>query len=167
MGNTQGEATPRGANHLHIDLDTLTGLTEHPGELAGYGPVIADIARQVAQEQADAEWRWSLTHPQTGEVLHDGITRRRPTKALRHTVEARDTTCVFPGCRMPAVDCDLDHLTRWADGGPTTEHNLAPACSHDNQLKERHHWTCQRLPNGDYQWTTQLGHTYTTRNRSP
>ena len=68
---------------------------------------------------------------------------------------------------MPSVDCDLDHLTRWADGGPTTKHNLAPACSHDNQLKERHRWTCQRLPNGNYQWTSQLGHTYTTRNRSP
>ena len=50
---------------------------------------------------------------------------------------------------MPSVDCDLDHLTRWADGGPTTKHNLAPACSHDNQLKERHRWTCQRLPNGN------------------
>jgi len=167
IGNTAGKTTSSGANHLHIDLDTLTGLSEHPGELAGYGPVIADVARQVAQEQADAEWRWSVTDPQTGEILHDGITKRRPTAALRRSVEARDTICVFPGCRMPAVDCDLDHLTRWADGGPTTKHNLAPACSHDNQLKERHHWTCQRLPNRDYQWTSKLGHTYTTRNRSP
>lgn len=63
---------------------------------------------------------------------------------------------------MPAVDCDLDHMKRWADGGPTTKHNLAPACPHDNLLKERHRWTYHRLPNGDYQWTSKLGHTCTT-----
>jgi hypothetical protein len=156
-----------GGVHLSSGLDTLVGLAAHPGELNGYGPVIADIARQVAAQQEDAEWRWSVTHPATGEVIHDGITQRRPTTALRRRVEARDQTCVFPGCRMPAVDCDLDHMKRWADGGPTTERNLAPACRHDNLLKERHHWTCRRLPNGDYQWTSRLGHTYTTNRKPP
>jgi hypothetical protein len=143
-----------GGVHLYSDLDTLAGLAAHPGELNGWGPVIADVARQVAEEQQDTEWRWSVTHPQTGEIIHDGITRRRPTTTLRRSVEAKDHTCIFPGCRMPAVDCDLDHLKRWADGGETTEDNLAPACRHDNLLKERHHWTCQRLPNGTYRWTT-------------
>jgi hypothetical protein len=156
-----------GGVHLSSDLDTLVGLAAHPGELGGYGPVIADIARQVAAQQQDTEWRWSITHPATGEVIHDGITQRRPSTALRRTVEARDQTCVFPGCRMPAVDCDLDHIKRWADRGATTERNLAPACRHDNLLKERHHWTYQRLPNGDYQWTTKLGHTYTTSGKPP
>jgi hypothetical protein len=156
-----------GGTHLHADLDTLVGLAAHPGKLNGYGPVIADIARQVAEEQQDTEWRWSITDPATSQLLYDGVTRRRPNAALRRHVQARDQTCVFPGCRMPAVDCDLDHLTRWADGGPTTEHNLAPACRHDNLLKEQHHWTCQRLPNGDYQWTTKLGHTYTTNRKPP
>jgi hypothetical protein len=68
---------------------------------------------------------------------------------------------------MPAVDCDLDHMKRWADGGPTTERNLAPACRHDNLLKERYGWTCRRLPNGTYQWTTKLGHTYTNNRKPP
>jgi hypothetical protein len=171
QGNTTANdptrKTAAGGVHLTSGLDTLVGLAAHPGELNGYGPVVADIARQVAEQQEDAEWRWSVTHPETGEVIHDGITRRRPTTALRRHVEARDQTCVFPGCRMPAVDCDLDHMERWADGGPTTEQNLAPACRHDNLLKERHRWTCRRLPNGDYQWTSQLGHTYTTSGEKP
>ena len=166
LGNATGK-TAGGGTHIHTDLDTLVGLAAHPGELAGYGPVIADIARQVAAQQEDAEWRWSVTDPATGDVIHDGITRRRPSAALRRTAEARDQTCTFPGCRMPAVDCDLDHLTRWADGGPTTKANLAPACSHDNQRKERHGWQCQRLPNGDYQWTSRLGHAYTTTRKPP
>jgi 5-methylcytosine-specific restriction endonuclease McrA len=132
-----------------------------------FGPVVADVARKVVEAQQAAEWRWSVTDPDTGQVLYDGTTRRRPTSALRRRVQARDQTCVFPGCRMPAVDCDLDHIKRWADGGATTQRNLAPACRRDNLLKEQHHWTYQRLPNGDYQWTTKLGHTYTTNRKPP
>ncbi len=153
--------------HLQSDLDTLTGLAAHPGELNGYGPVIADVARQVAEKQQAAEWRWSVTDPNTGQIIHDGITRRRPTAGMRRSVEARDTTCVFPGCRMPAVDCDIDHTTRWADGGKTCECNQAPLCRHSHITKDTHGWKYQRLPNGNYQWTSKLGHTYTTRNRSP
>ena len=75
----------------------------------GYGPVIADIARQVAENQPGAEWRWSLTHPDSGMVLDNGTTRRRPSTGQRRHVEARRPNCVFPGCRRPALDCDLDH----------------------------------------------------------
>ena len=42
---------------LRVDLDTLNELNDHPGDLAGYGPVIADIARQVAEHETKAEWR--------------------------------------------------------------------------------------------------------------
>lgn len=104
-----------GGNHIHSDLDTLVGLAAHPGELNGYGPVVADIARQVAQEQQDTEWRWSITHPETGELLYDGITQRRPTTTLRRTVQARDTTCVFPGCRQRTVTSTI------SNAGPTAE----------------------------------------------
>jgi hypothetical protein len=129
--------------------------------------VIADIARQVAENQHGAEWRWTLTHPDTGQVIDNGTTRRRPTAAQRRHVEARNRTCVFPGCRMPAVDCDLDHRRPWADGGPTTERNLAPLCRHNHGTKHRCGWTYRRLPNGDYLWTSRLGHTYTTSGHPP
>ena len=39
----------KGTVDIHVDLETLARLNDHPGELAGYGPVIADIARQVAE----------------------------------------------------------------------------------------------------------------------
>jgi hypothetical protein len=68
---------------------------------------------------------------------------------------------------MPAVDCDIDHTRRWTDGGTTCECNQALLCRHNHITKDTHGWKYQRLPNGDYRWTSKLGHTYTTRNRSP
>ncbi len=157
----------RGTVDIQVDLTTLARLSEDPGELAGYGPIIADIARQVAENQPQAEWRWTLTHPDTGLVVDNGITRRRPTSRQRRHVEARNRNCVFPGCRMPAVDCDLDHRRPWAQGGPTKTGNLAPLCRHNHNTKHRCGWTYQVLPNGDYLWTSRLGHTYTTSGLPP
>ena len=157
----------RGVVDIHVDLATLARLSEDPGELAGYGPVIADIARQVAENQPRAEWRWTLTHPESGQIIDNGTTRRRPTSQQRRHIEARNRHCVFPGCRMPSVDCDLDHRRPWADGGPTTERNLAPLCRHNHGTKHRCGWTYQQLPNGDYLWTSRLGHTYTTSGLPP
>jgi len=66
---------------------------------------------------------------------------------------------------MPAVDCDLDHLTAWTDGGPTTLTNTGPKCRHDHQLKD-HGWTHRRQNDQDH-WTSPHGHTYITQGQSP
>ncbi len=157
----------RGTVDIHVDLTTLTRLTDDPGELAGYGPVIADIARQVAENQPGAEWRWTLTDSDSGMTVDNGVTRRRPTHLQRRHIEARHPHCVFPGCRIPAAECDLDHRQPWAHGGPTTTDNLAPLCRHHHQTRHHSNWTHQPLPNGDHQWTSQLGHTYTTSGLPP
>ncbi len=150
-----------GVVHLTVDLDTLAGLADHAGDLDGFAPVIADVARQVADQQPDAEWRYTVTDTESGEALHTGITRRRPTATQRRHVESRSRACVFPGCRMPAGDCDIDHRTPWAEGGPTTPSNLAPLCRPDHLLKHSG-WWLQRIVGGRYQWTSPLGHTYNT-----
>jgi len=163
-----GEVTPNNAViYLHTDMDTLTALAAHPGDLNGYGPVVSDIARQVTREHEAAEWRYLITDTATGHMVHEGTTNRRPAAGTRRRVEARDQTCVFPGCRMPSVDCDLDHNQRWVDGGPTCECNLHPLCRYHHQIKDILGWTYQALPDGDYLWTTKLGHNYTTSGRSP
>lgn len=160
-GSGVGAGWDRGMVDIHVDLTTLTELRETPGELAGYGPVVADIARKVAAEQPRAEWRYTVTDD-TGRVISNGITRRRPTTAQRREVHAVSPTCVFPGCRMPAIDCDLDHRTRHHDGGPTETGNLDPLCRHDHHIKDTLGWTYQPRRNGTHHWTTRLGHTYTT-----
>jgi hypothetical protein len=161
LQGTEHTERPRGVVHLTTDLGTLAGLVDHAGDLNGFAPVIADVARQVADQQPDAEWRYTVTDTESGEPLHTGITRRRPTASQRRNVESRSPTCVFPGCRMPAGDCDLDHRTSWAEGGPTTPGNLAPLCRPDHLLKHNG-WSIRRCTSGGYQWTSPLGHTYNT-----
>lgn len=68
---------------------------------------------------------------------------------------------------MPAVSCDLDHRNPWSRGGPTEVENLAPLCRHDHRIRHQHSWTHQPLAQGDHQWTTKLGHTFTTSGRPP
>jgi len=155
----------KGIVDISVELTTLAGLNDHPGELRGYGPVIADIARQVAEDQSDAEHRVTVT--EHGDPIWTGTTRRRPTNHQQRQVEARNPTCVFPGCRISAGDSDLDHTHAWADGGPTDPSNLGPLCRHDHQLKHTPGWKLKPTTPGSYQWTTPLGHTYTTQPEPP
>ncbi len=167
-GTKTASRSGRGTVNIHVDLTTLTQLAEHPGELTGYGPVIADIARQVAERQQQSEWQYTVTDPITGQPIDVGTTRSRPTAQQRRHVQLRDTTCVFSGCRMPAVDCDIDHRIPRSEGGPTSTHYLASLCRHDhNTNRHRIGWTYRPLANSGYLWTSRLGHTYTTSGRSP
>ncbi|MGI8822811.1 MAG: HNH endonuclease [Acidimicrobiia bacterium] len=166
-GNGHQAGPGRGMVDIHVDLDTLAGLSQAPGELAGFGPVIADIARQVADQQHHTQWRWTATDPDTGLPVHHGTTRRRPTPGQRRQVETGNPTCVFPGCRIPATQCDLDHRIPWSQGGPTSNDNLTPLCRHDHRIRHQTGWTHQPLPGGDHQWTSPLGHTYTTSGQPP
>jgi hypothetical protein len=166
LNGKEHRANGRGVVHVTADLDTLAGLTDHPGELNGFAPVISDIARQVVDDQSDAEWRYLITDTETGEHLHSGVTRPRPTASQRRHVESRDRTCSFPGCRMPSPDCDIDHTIAYAQGGVTCPCNNAPGCRHDHILKD-HGWSYVRLANGRYEWTSPLGHTYTTWKSPP
>lgn len=167
LNGTSTAAPGHGVVDLHIDLTTLMELDERPGELAGFGPLIADIARRVAEHQTRSQWRYTVTDPDTGALLDAGTTRRRPGAARRRWVEARDRTCVFPGCRAPAALSDLDHTTPYAHDGRTATWNLGPLCRHHHNLKTNHGWTYRRHPSGDHIWRSQLGHTYITSGRSP
>lgn len=155
----------QGMVDISVELTTLTGLNDHPGELNGYGPVIADIARQVTESQSESEHRVTVT--ERGEPIWTGITRRRPTTHQKRQVQARNPNCVFPGCRIDAGQSDLDHTHPWAEGGPTEITNLAPLCRHDHQLKHKTGWKLKRTAPGTYQWTSPLGHTYTVGPEPP
>ncbi len=178
------QARRTGGVELTIDLATLAGLADHAGELAGYGPIIAGLARRVAQEQVDLPWRYTLTHPDSRQPVETGAIRkrpgisfhpdretrtdsRRPTVGIRRQIIARHRRCVFPGCRMPAAECDLDHRIPWSETGPTSVENLAPLCPRHNRRRQKTGWTYQPLPDGDYQWTAPSGHQYTSSGRPP
>jgi hypothetical protein len=167
-GRFGGGGADRAVVDIQADLATLAGLADHAGELAGYGPIIADVARQVAERQRDAEWRWTVTDPDTGMPVATGITRRRPTATQRRQVEVANPTCVHPGCRMPAAECDLDHRVPWAESHVTSTDDLAPLCRfHHQRVRHTWGWDYQRIEGGDYLFTTPLGLSYTTSGRPP
>jgi len=156
-GNIDGRV--HGTIDLTVDLATLVGLENRAADLGGWGPVVADIARQMA-ERFGPSWRVGVTDD-SGVVVHAGVTRRRPDASLRREVESRDTTCVFPGCRTPAASCDLDHRVRVADGGTTHRDQLVALCRHDHVVRHRFGWAHVRNPDGSHTWTSPLGVEYT------
>lgn len=157
----------RGTVDITVDLTTLAQLDDNPAKLAGYGPVIADIGRQVARDQADATWTFAVRDPGSGRVLHTGVTRRRPTAAVERQVVARYPRCVFPGCRMPARQSDLDHRKLWSQGGRTSRDNLCPLCRFDHGIRHAAGWNYDIGPDGEIIWRSRLGHTYRTGTDPP
>jgi hypothetical protein len=161
----QTSSPDRGTVDIQVELTTLLELDDKPGEIHGWGPVISDIARQVTEEQVGSEWRYTVTD-EHGNPVAVGTTRRRPTISQKRLAQILNPTCVFPGCRMPSIDCDLDHNRPWAQGGQTTEENLGPLCRHHHVI--RHHgWTIIQTQPGSYQLTSPLGHSYTSQPRAP
>lgn len=147
---------------IRIDLPTLIGLADRAAEIPGWGPVISDIARKAVERQPDGEWRVTVTDADTGNVLWNGATRRRPSAGQRRHVEAVRPTCVGPGCRNPARECDIDHTRGVENGGPTLVRYLGPACRHDHQLKTKGGWELRQPQPGLWVWTSRHGHIYQT-----
>ena len=102
----------KGLVDIRVDLTTLAGLTETPGELAGYGPVIADIARQVTEEQnANQSGAGPSPTPTQSMPLPPAPPGAAPPPSSAARSRPANPTCIFPGCRMPATGSDLDHHT--------------------------------------------------------
>jgi hypothetical protein len=158
-----GAATPadrKGAIYLHINTTTLACLDDHPGQLEGFGPVIADIARQTAAQLAEhAQWRF-VVEDDDGQTVAEGRLKYRPTLAQTAFVNARDRTCRAPGCRRPARACDRDHIRDYANGGPTTIANLCCLCRRHHRAKHAGKFRIRRTEYG-IDWTTPQGATYT------
>ncbi|MBB5789357.1 DUF222 domain-containing protein [Jiangella mangrovi] len=143
--------------HVTIPFGTLAGLSEEPGELEGYGPIPAHIARKLA---AEGVWRWLATDPGSGRVMDLGRTTYRPTKALADFIIARDRTCRMPGCHRPARYCHIDHRDPYQNGGATSAANCQCLCETHHLLKHHGHWRCATLPNGTTVWTSPTGHRF-------
>ena len=141
-----------------IPYDALTGRTDEPGHLVGYGPLPADLARRIA---ADAVWKRLVTDPLSGALLDHGRTTYRPPAALAEFVRARDLTCRHPTCRRPAAASELDHAIAWSDGGDTAAHNLYSSCGRHHHLKhDVPGWRVTLHPDATITWTTPTGHRY-------
>jgi hypothetical protein len=74
---------------------------------------------------------------------------------LRRFLEARDRTCVFPGCGRPAMRTDKDHRIPWPAGATSADNGQC--------LCRRHHRAKQAVftvvpdPDGGYLWISRGG----------
>src|SRR5689334_8002401 len=102
-------------------------------------------------------------------IVHPGQAppepRYRPSKKLADFVRARDMTCRFPGCRVPATQTDIDHTIPWPHG-PTAASNLKCVCRHHHLLKTfwggENGWRERQLDDGTIIWTAPDGHEFVT-----
>lgn len=149
--------------NVTIDLPTLLGLAQNPGQLAGYGAIPASVARELA---SDGKWKRFITDPQTGNLLDYGRESYEPPQALKDFLIARDRTCRFPGCRRSASLSDLDHAQSWEEGGFTSAENLGALCRRHHRLKTHDGWSVVSHADGSCTWLSPLGKEFFTPARS-
>lgn len=106
----------------------------------------------LPHREATARW---VCDPDTGALL-DADNRLasegyRPGRALRRLVRSRDRRCRFPGCVVPARQCDLDHVVPWPTG-PTAASNLMCLCRRHHRIKQRSRWRVRLYPDGVVEW---------------
>ena len=143
--------------NVTIDLPTLMGLAENPGQLSGYGAIPASVARELA---SDGTWIRFVTDPLTGNLLDFGREKYEPPQALVDFLLARDRTCRFPGCRQPATRTDIDHAHSWESGGSTNAENLGLLCRRHHRLKTHGKWGLVSNEDGSCEWTSPTGKNY-------
>ncbi|HWV79707.1 MAG TPA: DUF222 domain-containing protein [Isoptericola sp.] len=150
--------------HVTVPISTLTGHGESSGLLDGHVPIDAETARHLTARAPTL--RRVLTDPVTGAMLTVDRRSYVVPADLRAFLTQRDLTCRFPGCRVPARRCDVDHTTAWAEGGTTDATNLATLCRKHHTMKHESRWTVERLDDqhgaGLLAWTSPRGRTYLT-----
>lgn len=82
----------------------------------------------------------------------------QPSDDIRAAVNGRDRICRWPGCNVPAHQCQLDHRINYADGGPTTATEMLSLCPHHHQRKTDQQVSYLLDPiTGDVYWLFQDG----------
>jgi uncharacterized protein DUF222 len=139
---------PKAVVNVNIDFDAWVRGHLEPGEecsIVGIGPVSVEAARRLAG------------NGYINAVLKDDADVRaissvgRPIPArLRAALEARDVTCVVPGCDVHK-NLEIHHIVPVCDGGLTCMQNCCRLCHWHHILVSRGHWRIDGGP-GDWQW---------------
>jgi hypothetical protein len=136
---------------------TLLRGDEHPADLVGRSPIDAETARHLAGAVNEA-WDRLITDPVSGTVLHTDS--RFASGPMRRFLSARDRHCRFPGCRVPAIRCEIDHTVDHHLGGPTDVGNCEGLCQRHHSMKQFTAWKVRQLGGGILEWTSPLGTKY-------
>ena len=119
-------------------------VDEHGAATVDGTPVPPDA---VAQVIADPDTVVQTVTTNGHDVTRIETHARYIPKALRDALETRDPTCVVKGCGR-TQGLEIDHVTPFAHGGPTTLHNLCRLCRHHHRLKTLGRYTLTRDRDG-------------------
>ena len=116
-----------------ISMETLLGLTNDPGQSAGYGAIAADAARELAMQGPFRgllldEYR-QLSAISTGTY--------RPTVLMKEAILARSAgICTAPGCTRPVQE--HDHIHPVAGGSDRSRQPARPLYLPPPQARRLH-----------------------------
>ncbi|MDX6242545.1 MAG: hypothetical protein QOE76_268 [Frankiales bacterium] len=152
-------ARPKILVQVTMSLPTLLALRDNSGELPGYGPIPAEIARRLAE---DADWQRFIHEPVTGYLLDYGNQRYRQPDDLRRFTKARDVKDRFPGSNRSARFGDGDHVQPYEEGrgGNTSAANVALLSRIGHVAKTHGGWSCVGDANEVLTWTSPHGQVY-------
>ena len=137
-------AAPAGSVDITVDLTTLTGLSEVPGEIPGWGPVIADIARQVAVPTSGVSGGSPSPTRTAGRWCGTGPPEDDPQQPNAAT-SRRGNRCVSsPGAGCPPGTATSTTPTTTPKADATHPHNLGPLCRHHHRLKHEAGWKLEQ-----------------------
>ena len=149
-------------------LDLATSRT---ATLTGAGSVPAGLAREIVSDTEGRRfWRRVFASPR-GHLIDADPRRRHFAGALAALLRARDLACRDPFCGAPIRH--LDHIERFADGGPTTLPNGRGTCVRHNLVRELAGWQVRVVHDGvgpephTVEVRTPTGHTYSSRAPDP
>src|SRR5499427_1375898 len=150
---------------VHIDVGVLTGEESHGRcHLEDGAPISAAVARRLgcdAHVLAITEREGLPIDPphEAGFVGTPdvGRSRRLFTKPQRRALQARDGTCRFPGCGVPARRTHLHHFFPWELGGPTDLANALSLCHAHHALLHLGHYRILGSPDGELRFETRDG----------
>ncbi|MEJ6549367.1 HNH endonuclease signature motif containing protein [Corynebacterium sp. USCH3] len=134
-------------------------------------PSVTTAAGHWLDDFATARFMQQVTHLRV--PGHDRVENYVPTEQIRAFVRGRDGSCRFPGCDVPADDCDIDHVRRYdhaapAAGGPTDTRNLQCLCRRHHLLKTMGRWDPTIAADATVMWTSiDDGHSHLTEPVGP
>jgi hypothetical protein len=152
------------ADVLRDEVASLTdNLDRDMRARGGQAALVREAARRIKATLAELSCRWCVTTTDATEtIIRHGVPAYRVPAAMRRAVQNRDKTCLFPGCRRHAAQCDVDHTIPHDKGGPTCPCNLANLCRRHHRLKQHPEWQTIHVWPGVLLWIAPTGHWYTT-----
>jgi hypothetical protein len=138
---------------VHVDVGVLTGADPDGRCHIEDGPALsAAAARRIGCDASVI----AMTE-RDGLPIDVGRAQRIVSTPLRRAMEVRDVTCRFPGCAVPARDCEAHHRVHWIDDGPTELDNIDALCKFHHHLHHLGVFDIFRGAEGELRFVTADG----------